>query len=171
MLLFLPRVTSFISCKWLSCFLMNYCLMCSAALSFASWFSPPAVMLERYSGEITTLLFWSISFQTENTVTLAISRDYVCTEMTFIKDALSLTLKTSLWGWRFPGADNRACFHLQWNAVLFFCFFCQNLVFKLQTSISTYRYKTKVQAESFKIYIYMCVCIHTSHTHTYIYIS
>lgn len=50
---FSSRVTSFICCKWLSCLLMNCCLVCSAAaLSFASWFSPPAVMLERVPGRI-----------------------------------------------------------------------------------------------------------------------
>ncbi len=48
---FFSCVTSFICCKWLSCFLMNCCLVCSAAaLGFPSWFSPPAVMLERDPG-------------------------------------------------------------------------------------------------------------------------
>lgn len=83
-LFFFSCVTSFICCKWLSCLLMNCCLVRSAAaLRFPSWFSPPAVMLERDQAESATLLFWRISSLTDNSVTLAIIPDDVCTEMTF----------------------------------------------------------------------------------------
>lgn len=107
MLFFSPLVASFMSCKWLSCFLMNSCLVCSAAaLGFASWILSSCCHVGRRSRQNQLpSSFRGVSSLTDNASTLAIIPDDVGAEMPFRRLALRLTLRN---GWSLAAADIRA---------------------------------------------------------------
>lgn len=96
---FYSCVTSFICCKWLSSFLMNSALACSAAalarLRFLILSSCCHVGKRSRQGLPPSSPFWCISSLTDNTTTLAIiPLVMLALKGLFLKEALGLLLKT-----------------------------------------------------------------------------